>query len=336
MQNDNVRSKVRQDLYGPAVAELRALGLKAEVGNGVVPSGGVNLLGLTPGGDVVRLRGSGSQLQPGSLVDNLTSAGGHLARVNNPNNPRQQTRISEYLRLGAAGASGTVIEPMAYPQKFPAPAIHVHYARGASLAEAFYRSVQGPYQLLILGDPLCQPWADIPKVAVDGATEGQFVSKTIQLTPSATVASGGIHHFDLFVDGKFHETAEDGGSFSLDTTTLDDGYHELRVVAVANTPIETQGRWIAGVIVKNGTDALSITTPTGTRITGPLVTLNATSTADGPIAVFHNGREVGRIPGNQGAIQILTEKLGKGPVTLTARTLGPRPLSSRPVLLEIE
>ena len=52
--------------------------------------------------------------------------------------------------------------------KFPLPSIQLHYVRGCSLAEAFYQSVSGPYQLLIVGDPLCQPWAVIPKITVAG------------------------------------------------------------------------------------------------------------------------------------------------------------------------
>lgn len=337
MQNDNVRSQVRQALYAPAAAELRTLGLKAEIGQGVVPSSAVNLNGLTTGSAIVKLRGSGSRLQPGALVDNLTSAGAQMQRPSNPNPATQQTRVSEYLRLGAAGASGTVIEPFAIPQKFPAPALHVHYARGATMAEAFYQSVEGPFQLLIVGDPLCQPWADIPQVAVDGVAEGQLVSKTIPLTPTAVLAGGaGVSRFDLYVDGKLRGSSPEGGALSLDTTTLGDGYHELRVVAVANTVIETQGRWIGGVTVKNGTNAVSISAANGSRVSGPLLSLNATSTVEGPIAVFHNGREVGRIAGKQGTIPILTEKLGKGPVTLTARTAGTPPLLSRPLELVVQ
>ena len=79
-----------------------------------------------------------------------------------------QTPLSEFLRYGAAGASGTVTEPYAIAEKFPHPMLQVHYARGCTLAEAFYQSVCGPYQLLIVGDPLCRPWANIPKVTVAG------------------------------------------------------------------------------------------------------------------------------------------------------------------------
>ena len=67
--------------------------------------------------------------------------------------------LTDLIRHGAAGASGTVAEPYAIAAKFPSPFIHVHYVRGASMVEAFYQSVSGPYQLLIVGDPLCRPWS---------------------------------------------------------------------------------------------------------------------------------------------------------------------------------
>ena len=62
--------------------------------------------------------------------------------------------MTDWISAGAAGTSGTVTEPYAMQQKFPMPFIHVHYAKGCSLAEAFYQSLMGPYQLLVLGDPL--------------------------------------------------------------------------------------------------------------------------------------------------------------------------------------
>ena len=113
-----------------------------------------------------------------------------------------QTPLSEFLRYGAAGASGTVTEPYAIPDKFPSPMIQVHYARGCTLAEAFYQSVYGPYQLLIVGDPLCRPWAEIPQVSATGVEPGATVSGTLTLQPTATLAHGAtVDHFELFVDG---------------------------------------------------------------------------------------------------------------------------------------
>ena len=333
MKNSNVRSTVRDPGFSAAVRELRALGLKAQIGNGIVPERAGALLGLTTGAIHVRLEGSGSQLAPGALVDNLTSAGGVLTRVANPT---PQTRISEYLRAGAAGASGTVIEPFAVGPKFPAPALHVHYARGSSLAEAFYQSVQAPFQLLILGDPLCQPWAFIPKVSIEGVADGASISGKVEIKPSAELyGKRAVDRFEFYIDGRPQPARKPGQAISLDSTKLADGYHELRVIAVDDSPVETQGRWIGGVTVDNGPGAASLTSPAGSRVTGAQVTLNVNSTVDGVTAVFHNGREVGRITGRQGVLTVPTEKLGRGPVTLDARTLGKTPLRSPPLTLEI-
>ena len=63
--------------------------------------------------------------------------------------------------------------------------IHVHYARGCSLAEAFYQSVCGPYQLLIVGDPLCRPWANIPQVSVAAVAPGAILHGIATWKPTA-------------------------------------------------------------------------------------------------------------------------------------------------------
>jgi uncharacterized protein (TIGR03790 family) len=334
MKNDDVRSTVRDRGFAAVVAEIRALGLHAEIGNGIVPNAKVQLLGLTTGSAHVALRSSGSQLAPGALVDNLTSAGAVMAKSKNPN---PQTRISEYLRLGAAGASGTVIEPLAIPAKFPSPALHVHYARGCCMAEAFFQSVQGPYQLLIVGDPLCQPWAKIPAVTPQGIADGQMISGQVSITPTVKLASGqGISVYDLYVDGKAEQQCTSSGKFDLDTTKLADGYHELRIVAVDDSPIETQGRWLGGVTVKNGRDAVSLTAPAGSRVTAPQLTLAVTSTVEGTTVVWHNGRELGRVTGKSATLQVPVEKLGKGPVVITASTLGAVRLCSQPLQLDVQ
>ena len=95
------------------------------------------------------------------------------------------------------------MEPRAIQAKFPLPSLHLHYVRGCSLAEAFYQSVSGPYQLLIVGDPLCQPWATFPKITVEGIKPEQEVRGTFSITASGTAASGqAILAYDLFIDGR--------------------------------------------------------------------------------------------------------------------------------------
>jgi len=319
VKNKSPRSTPRHDLFPAAARELRVAGVRVVLLEGKTLQGKRDIIGMTTGAPRLEFQKSRCRLLPGAFCDNFTSSGG-LFYV--PKKPPGQTCISEFLRLGAAGACGTVIEPYAIRQKFPLPTIHVHYARGCSLAEAFYQSVAGPYQQILVGDPLCQPWADRPVVKVHGVAEGSTIRGTIDLVPSTTtVKSSGISTFDFFVDGVRTQRCQPGGGFSLDTTTLADGQHELRVVATDDTPIETQGRWIGKISVKNGSDAVQLTVDPAGLLTGAKqLTVRVASTVQTEIAVMHNGRELGRVENGNGTVRIDTDRLGAGPITLYAQT----------------
>jgi hypothetical protein len=299
----------------------------------VAPPNKPDVAGLTTGFATVDFKRSGSTLLPGALVDNLTSYGAKFT-TRPPLDP--QTRISEYIRLGAAGASGAVIEPHAIPQKFPSAALHVHYARGCSLAEAFYQSIAAPFHLIVIGDPLCQPWAVAPNVAVSGLAEGATLSGVASITataryPDARQAS----RFELYVDGVRNQAAAAGSPMSLDTTKLADGWHELRVVAIDNTPIAVQGAWIGQVQVKNGDGALELTAPVKRVAVDGTVILAVTSTAQEDAQIMHNGRVVGTAAGGSGSVEIEAKLLGKGRTALHAEQAGASPLRSSTVVVEV-
>jgi hypothetical protein len=126
--------------------------------------------------------------------------------------------------------------------------MHVHYAAGCCLAESFYQSITGPYQLLIVGDPLCQPWATPPHIAVDGPESGQRVNGIVTMTP---MSNDTVSRFELYVDGQLNDTCVQRGSLQLDSSTLVDGLHELRIVAVASDAVEARARVIIPVQVAN-------------------------------------------------------------------------------------
>ncbi|MDO9072766.1 MAG: TIGR03790 family protein [Rubrivivax sp.] len=91
---------------------------------------------------------------PGAVADHLTSSGGFL-----PDGGGQMPATA-WLQAGATGSYGTVEEPCNFAQKFPRASVLVkHYARGNTLIEAYWKSVQWPGQGLFLGDPLARPWA---------------------------------------------------------------------------------------------------------------------------------------------------------------------------------
>ncbi len=129
---------------------------------------GKKCLGATLGISDVSWPATKSTILPGAIVENLTSLGGAMEVP-------AQTKLTEFLRYGAAASSGTVTEPFTIPQKFPHAMIHAYYAAGLTVAEAYYSSISGPYQLLIAGDPLCAPFAKPPRFTLGGVTEGMQI-----------------------------------------------------------------------------------------------------------------------------------------------------------------
>lgn len=109
---------------------------------------------------------------PGAVGDHLTSFGGVLSGTS-------QMEATEWLQAGTTGSYGTVEEPYAVADKFPRASVMIdHYYRGATLIEAYWKSVRTPGQGLFLGDPLARPFTDAPVSAI---SNGQYVVQTRSL-----------------------------------------------------------------------------------------------------------------------------------------------------------
>jgi hypothetical protein len=215
--------------------------------------------------------------------------------------------------------------------------LHVHYVRGCSLAESSYQAVSGPFQLIIVGDPLCQPWASAPKVTVSGLPTEGAASGRLELVPTAAYPdSRQASRFELFIDGKRTQTIQPGERFQIASNTLPDGYVELRVVAIDNTPIAVQGSWIQLINVKNGQDAVQLTlTESSPATANGTLAVEVASTTTGKARLLHNGRELGVLSEGSGKLQIPASRLGRGRVELYVQQQGSKVLRSRPLVVEI-
>ena len=149
MDNSDIRAGTRRPMFEPTVKLLQGLGVRAEIVQGTLPQGREDVMGLVAGSAGFDWTSSQSRILPGAICEHLTSFGGMMQEN------AGQTPLTEFLRHGAVLSSGTVTEPYAIAAKFPLPFLHAYYAQGCSAAEAFYQSLSGPYQLLIVGDPLC-------------------------------------------------------------------------------------------------------------------------------------------------------------------------------------
>lgn len=89
---------------------------------------------------------------PGAMADHLTSYGGMLTDSG-------QMSSLRWLEAGATGSYGAVVEPCNFPAKFPRPAAAMFwYLHGATLIEAYWKSVAQPGQGIFIGEPLARPF----------------------------------------------------------------------------------------------------------------------------------------------------------------------------------
>jgi uncharacterized protein (TIGR03790 family) len=90
---------------------------------------------------------------PGAVADHLTSTGGVLTGGT-------QMPATAWLDQGATASYGTVSEPCNHLSKFPNIEVLLrHYARGDTILEAYWKSVEMPGQGLFMGEPLSRPYA---------------------------------------------------------------------------------------------------------------------------------------------------------------------------------
>jgi hypothetical protein len=336
LTNGDVRAKTREPAFKAAARLLENFGVEAQVVEGVLPQQKSDIVGAMIGAVDYRFADSGSHVHGGAICENLTSFGGIL-RENGG-----QTALTECLRAGAAGSSGTVTEPFAIQAKFPHPMIHAHYAQGCTLAEAFYQSVQGPYQLLIVGDPLCRPWATIPTIRASGLPAAKPVSGKLTLWPEASTVTGkSVNRYELYVDGRLAARCDREQSLEVDTAQWADGSHELRIVGYEDSPIATQGLLLARVESANhGVAPVEISVEPSQRIAWDQeITVRAAAPGMGALALYHQQRLVGLLQTDRGAWTLPANRLGMGPgefQVVASRGAGTRNSAlSRPVEIEI-
>lgn len=152
---------------------------------------------------------------PGAIGDHLTSFGGILTTTSG------QMPSTAWLDAGTTGSYGTVVEPYAVADKFPKASVVIdQYFRGATLIEAYWKSVRQPGQGLFLGEPLARPFPDQPSSTIES---GQYVINTRNLRRDSIYRIQALSS----ADGKWGSVA------TLQTTTP--GQHEYRA-PVASDP----------------------------------------------------------------------------------------------------
>lgn len=113
---------------------------------------------------------------PGAVADHLTSYGGRIPTSG-------QMSAFEFIKGGATGSYGTVVEPCAFQQKFPDPSVLVpRYFGGNTLIEAYWKSVLWPAEGIFIGEPLARPFGS---GFSSRFANGSLTIETTAMTPKA-------------------------------------------------------------------------------------------------------------------------------------------------------
>ena len=183
--------------------------------------------------------------------------------------------------------------------------MHVHYAKGANLAEAMYASVRDPYQLLMVGDALCQPFAKTFTIDVKQNLIDVDGTKKVQYSPSTNRPA---KHYLVFIDGIFRELVKK--NFLLSLSDVTPGAHELRIVAVADDPLATRASYVKGIFIKKNMPHLKIKANKGKVKLGETFSINVSSKNLGEVSVYQNTQLLGKM--KNGVIKVSAETLGLG------------------------
>ncbi len=235
--NDNIRSKARHWQYEGAAAVIRQAGQQAVITN-AFPAG-QTMIGFMTGNRTAPA--DLAAYEPGSYADHLTS---FAAAFENPS----QTKVSQWLRHGISGTSGTVTEPFAVWHKFPNAYIFWHQLKGASMIEAIYHATRCPLQLLPMGDPLAKPWAPKTRVTIQAPEES--VAGMVELVAASDDAEN-FTHFDWLLNGR---KVARGRRFLWNSRSEPNGLHRIRAVAIAKGTVRHQSFQDVMLDVRNTDD----------------------------------------------------------------------------------
>ncbi len=328
----DVRTTTRFPLIGDVLLWLHHLGYRADLIHAAMPNKPGECVGLMLGTAKMTLPGKDWSFVAGAISDNLTSFSG---RFDTPS----QTKITELLHAGAAMTSGPVDEPFAIQAKFPLPMMYGYYASGVTAIEAFYLSVSSPYQLLIVGDPMAQPFARPPsdRVSIDVLATPTRRIRVRRRPGDGEAPQTPVQTIEFFVEGKWVRATEAVDNVDIELPQAASGTIDFRVVLVGNDATQPRS-WYAEDVNLNGPIASPAAQIDGvpTGLPANSATVNVVAPGADSIELMHHTESVAVIEGSEGNATVTAASLGSGPVRLRPiARFGDQKVPGRPILVDL-
>ncbi len=314
-QDANGNAGVRNAHYDTARAQIERLGFTTEhaaAGADVVKAR-KRLMGYMGGGSYSKLSVAGietNEYPPGAIADMLQSFGA-VPENFAPNGRGKQFPITHFVKAGITGAHGAVAEP--YSLAFPPADLFLPYVKGFTLAETFHQKMPVVYWMnLVLGDPLCAPFARRPIVEFtatpdtdplhhgpDGDEQGGVPSIRIAVrTRVPDGVSAKVAGVRCFADGALIAwTNGDVLDGHIQQQMVPRGARQILIEAQLDDEAQTVG-WAAQTVEFPGGHNGLLVEPTALRPGSPLSAELGSASAPGrdPIVSVTRGGE--RVPGS--------------------------------------
>ena len=310
----DVRSTTRFPVTPDALAWLLARDQKVEIFASTLPTSAKPYIGLMLGAATLPLSGRKWSFAPGAIAENLTSFGAVFQNAS-------QTKLTALLDAGAAISSGTVTEPYALPPKFPTAMTYPYYAEGVTAIEAIYLTVQSPFQLLVVGDPLCQPFArasnDFVRCEAIAATSTHPSSLQITWQPLPdTPVSTATTAMELYLNGKLAGRLRPTPNIQINLPPETHGVVDTRVVLIGDHPTQPRISTRAEIVVGEESQLPQLKQVAADNPDDIAISIDSENAER--VDVMHLGRVVGTIQNSSGRITLTSQQIGRGPVHLQA------------------
>jgi hypothetical protein len=304
----DARTEPRFPQLANALLWLKKAGHDAEIIHSAMPvSKSGACVGLMLGTADMDLDDRRWHFVPGAIAENLTSLSARFDTT-------AQTKITELLHAGAAMTCGPVFEPYNLPFKFPSAIMYGYYGSGVTAIEAYYLSVTCPYQLLMVGDPLAQPYARTPTdwigIKVDPSDADQRRVEFSRQTLALGKPAAETRLIEIYWEGKLVRITPAAKRIEMGLPQDVAGSLEVRSVLIAGGPIRprvSHSEWVligdesSVPVVEANEEAQSIT-----------VHCEGATQID----LIHHSELVGSTRGERAEIPLDRRELGSGPLRI--------------------